>query len=555
MNSMGNYSRPVKTSELFNEFLDLVNSNQEREKYKNDFPLFVTDLYKFKYTDQEKFEVRPFVFYKHMLNWQEYRFEKRLVLLSPRGHMKSTLFSHLFRLHDIYCNPNITMIIGRKTVHESENRSISPLLKAIEQNPQVGIKPGKPWGESGFSVQRDIINPDMTVKPIGVHDTSIGAHPHWIILDDIIDGTEGDNELNKIEVWIQRVLLPFAMKGTYIQYINTNKGANDIAMRLLKTGMWRSHVERAVLKYPSKWEYVENEHGQRVGVNILSDYGEVFANDCFSMEYLLMKKGEMTEPLFEMEYNNDPSKMNAGYIHNDWLRYYTWSEDGTILSTKQIGDIALKNLSVVLGVDLAYTEKTSSDWTVICVLGFDDHRNIFVLDMFLGKTKSPNTQIEWLKKMYDTWKASLVCMGDVAAEKLMNQQVVEMTSMHIIPRKRRTSIGKAEHFRMMALNFETGKVYLDERWKKKWNSFKDVDRNFDYPLSFRDELIGLPDVPKDDCSDAYEYAESGIPQIIHFDGNPYSFIDKRERNTSESREFRSARRSLKEPEDWGRRQW
>jgi len=478
--------------------------------YKTDFKAFVTGLYKYKVkvNIDGVYKVIPFKFYQHLDAWIENWKKNRFIQLSPRGHFKTTMFAHLFILWEIYKNPEITIALCRKSGKRAET-SVKRIMSAIDNNPQLGLKVGDEWGATAMSVARTTNPADPTLSPISVGSDSIGAHPDIILMDDIITGMETEYEMDKIEEWIKTVILPFAEEGSKIYMIGTCKGANDVYMRLIKDRTWNYCIERAIIKYPPEKDinYVYKDD-VLLRVDVTSEEYEILGVGCKNISFLLKRKEEQGAAWFDREYQNDPSTMNAGMIHKEWMRYYSWNKDQDILSTKHIGDAALKDLTVVMGVDLAYTESKKADWTTICVLGFDNNWNIFVLDMIMGKTESIETQYLWIRETFDRWKAIKVCMGDVAAEKIIMKGLDYSSSMNVIPRKRTTKIPKKEWFRMMGRHFEKKKVYLDERMTKDWIKWKKTD----YPGNFEAELVALPDVIHDDCSDAYEYAYSAVPQ-------------------------------------------
>jgi phage terminase large subunit-like protein len=98
-----------------------------------------------------------------------------------------------------------------------------------------------------------------------------------------------------------------------------------------------------------------------------------------------------------------------------------------------LGILVLNLLSVYAAVDFAYSVSTSSDFTVIVVVGVDEDNNYYVLDIDRFKTNKISVMYEHVEKVYRKWKFRKLRAECVAAQKLIVQQFKEyMRSQNVI---------------------------------------------------------------------------------------------------------------------------
>ena len=79
-----------------------------------------------------------------------------------------------------------------------------------------------------------------------------------------------------------------------------------------------------------------------------------------------------------------------------------FNRGGKVFHAERYYDVRPAQLRIAVGIDLAYSKKTSSDWSVVVVLGMDDATGrIYVLDVVRMQTSSP-TFAERLKGVLKT---------------------------------------------------------------------------------------------------------------------------------------------------------
>ena len=152
---------------------------------------------------------------------------------------------------------------------------------------------------------------------------------------------------------------------------------------------------------------------------------------------------------------------------------------------------------IYIGVDPAISQKSSSDFFCICVIGVDSAKNIYVLDI-VREHLTFDKQIETIKRKYDEWQPLIIGIEKVAYQEALIQhlrkQYPEMKIHEIQTVKDKVS----RAYNRSGL-FENGKIFVR----------KDMHL-------FIDELVLFPDALHDDQFDAFDFAldvafDSGKP--------------------------------------------
>jgi predicted phage terminase large subunit-like protein len=159
-------------------------------------------------------------------------------------------------------------------------------------------------------------------------------------------------------------------------------------------------------------------------------------------------------------------------IKREWLQYF---------------DKQSERLDIVLGVDLAISEKTDADYTAACVLGRAPDGIIYVLAVERMRGSFGEQQI-FIKHLAERWKPRLVAVEQVAYQAVMIQQLQATTKLAV--RGFKTTKDKITRFAPLEARFEHGQVLLSR----------------DLPGYFESELLEFPVSEHDDCVDSMSIA-------------------------------------------------
>ena len=183
------------------------------------------------WTSKEKTSLKPpgvFPRYAH--------YNRFILVLSPRYHAKSTVFSFIYPLWAILNNPNIRILIvsaneyiARGFVRQIQNQ-LENNEKIIRDFGNLRPKKAKKWGEKAFIVERDTIEKDPTVSAAGLMGKIVSKRADIIILDDIIDLeiARTEKQRQKVLEWYEKVLYPILSENGRMIVVGTKWFRGDI---------------------------------------------------------------------------------------------------------------------------------------------------------------------------------------------------------------------------------------------------------------------------------------------------------------------------------------
>ena len=209
---------------------------------------------------------------------------------------------------------------------------------------------------------------------------------------------------------------------------------------------------------------------------------EVTWDQCprISPEFIEEEKKERGNIVVAQEYGCKFVAAGVTRIRREWLKY----EDHT----------PLDKLNIAIGIDLAISEKATSDYTAGAVIGRDQDGNIHVLDVQRLRG-SFSEQINFIKQLAAKWKPSIIGIEDVAYQKALIQQLAAQTSLNV--RGIKPISDKVSRFAPLEARYELGQVMHTR----------------DLPQAFEQELLSFPVGGHDDQVDALAYAWIALGDI------------------------------------------
>jgi len=277
---------------------------------------------------------------------------------------------------------------------------------------------GRRWTQNMFYVVRygDRTYKDPTMEAVGMGGAITGGRFMRVLAEDIVEVKDCKTKKARdgIEDWFSGVVINLLEPDGKVVVIGTRKHADDLYGRLIKNPSWFYRVDKGILKYPEKYEYIYEEvNGKKTIVDVkMSDEGMVLWNDpsnehSWSMKKLLLKKAEMLPYIYSREIQNEIMEEKDKLIPLISIeKNFDIIKTGNSLTfikehhTKQF-------LAKIVGCDFSAlfdkSKKKESDehsWTVYTVLGI--HRETFdrqVLYVWREQYKNPDeqmSQILWI---------------------------------------------------------------------------------------------------------------------------------------------------------------
>lgn len=276
------------------------------------------------------------------------------LFLLPRGHLKSTLITIAYTIHQIVMNPNIRIYIANAVLDQSikfgreirQHMEENVLLREVW--PEVFWKnPSKDslkWTEDELVVRRTRNMKEATITVGSVGKETTGSHYDIQIYDDLVnmENVSTPDQIEKVKAWYKMSLSLLEPNGKK-WVVGTRYDFSDMYGELLETSMPRI-VRRCI------------ENGKPIMPNR------------FTLKRLDDVRQEQGSYIFSCQYMNDPVDQDTAPFKRDHVQYWK----------------ALPRLNLYILVDLAISDKDRACETAIIVAGFSETGQIYVIDDVSG---------------------------------------------------------------------------------------------------------------------------------------------------------------------------
>lgn len=381
---------------------------------------------------------------------------KKLGIIAPRGHSKSTVTSVLYPLWRILFNPRGHDLFGI-IISESQSQSMN-FLGVIRHNLQnnqrilsvFGSLVGDKWTEDEIITTN---NCRIVAKGTGqkIRGMMMGretiTRPNLIILDDFESETNSatPEAIDKNKSWISKAVEPSLADDGRLVAIGTIISDRAYLSTIRKDPSFKVHFYQAIMNNKPIWP-------ERFSIKKLMD-----------IKTSLEARGEATS--FWQEYMNVPVNMDDRDFDPKWNK--TFTNQFTIIDGVQpallMPDGNYKALHTVSAVDLAISESTKADFTVPGTLGMDADGNIYIIDYERIKTSNNRKIIDAMFNQCKTHMSSVMSIEtvqfqQVIANEFRRQMAERGLFVGISEEKPRTS--KDARIRSLQSDFAAGRVYM-----------------------------------------------------------------------------------------------
>jgi hypothetical protein len=339
-------------------------------------------------------------FHKEIL-WEVHRdepgwtlFDRQVVIAAPRGSSKTTLLTKAYVLYCILFGIKRYIVIASKTARQAEK--ILRFIKASLGNKTIiaffgDLRPdarGKRLEidviEGKWTSNLIILKNGVTVETIGMNQAVRSAAEgedadriDLFIADDAEtdDNTRTPERRENNETWLFDQILP-AMDidtGTIV-FIGTMTHTECLLNKLLHSKTWRKR--RYQVTFP-------DENGKEVAL-----WEEKFSLKRVEQIHNAYKDVGRERGFYKEYYNIIRSSTG---ISERWIRFWvgnTFRSYGADWLELQLptGEKIIHPAHTALGVDLQFSKKFESDWTVIIPVSQIDTGNKYIHNYFRGKT-------------------------------------------------------------------------------------------------------------------------------------------------------------------------
>lgn len=408
-------------------------------------------------------KVLGFVNSPHHEKWYKYlqnEKNKKILILAPRNHAKSTCFSVVFPTWYIGNNPNARIIIVSNTASQAESflRSIKAI---IEREPRYNdvfgsLKPiyAEKWSNREIIIARHTKEKDPTISTVGAGGAILSKRADIIICDDILnkDNTRTPEQRQKVEEWFKDVLMPVLEPNIgRLFWISTAFNTEDLSHKLMKDPTYDVKIkERAIIREASRkflWdEYRDlmfNKGKKEAGEFYLDNQkamdegAEVLWSNRWSYRNLFDERLSLGTRSFNLMYQNDAVSDETAVIREAWIEQCKATNRRLIDNFDQ-ATYPISVMTITQGVDLAISENELANETVITTLGKNRENKVVVLNA-IGGHWSPSDIRATIKGQNDRFKPSLILVENNAFQASM---VKDLQALSIAPIRGFTTTGE-----------------------------------------------------------------------------------------------------------------
>jgi len=394
----------------------------------------------------------------------------RVAIAAPRKHAKTEIITFGWVMWNLLFNPTCRFVVLIGNNYNNALKFISTIKEEIEHNDDLktyfGFLQSDKWAENEI---------ELTTKKkvmIGGNDFKIRGQkylqyrPDMIIIDDAEDDELVKSQLRRedFEHWLNYGIEP-AMSQDHNQIV--------VVGTILHRDSQLSKLTEGGGKYR---DWVSKKY------KALNDDGTALWEKGIPASWLISER-EKDPYKFAQEYQNNPVPYEHAMFKPEYFDDYKKT------------DLPL-NLIINITVDLACTDKTYSDFTVIMPVGVDPYGDLWVLPYERNKYVDPDKIIDQIFNMYSRYAESGVQgwkFGKVGIEKIGFQRF--LVKNFVRERKRR-----GLHFPVVEVDAKGDKVSRIARLQP-WFAGKDIHVRGDM-LDLKEELLDFPRARHNDVSDA-----------------------------------------------------
>lgn len=411
-------------------------------------------------------------FHKEIFDIVSDKNNRRIGLVAPRGHAKSTIIDMTYPLWAGCYEQEQFVVIICDTYTQAEE-FVETLRDEFENNPIIrwlfGNMRGNNWQQGEFVLSNGIkyIAKGSGMKIRGIRHRH--TRPTLMIFDDIEndENVESAEQRGKLYRWFTKAAIPALSRdgravviGTILHYDSL---VNKVSRRSDVFKSWLTRTYYAIQT---------NENGE----------SRALWSEHRSLEKLVAMRDDPNDSdfigslTFAQEYMHKPFNEDDAMIHPDWIK-----EIGPSMAPDEVHRKAR-----VLTIDPAASERQTADPTGMVVADLGNDGNVYVRAIH-NKRLSPNKTAAVAKELDETYQPDRVGVEEGSLGLVFSDLLAGLPVIGLKPDK-----DKVRRLLAVSRFFEAGKIFI----------VKDIKNG----QALREQLIEFPKGSHDDMVDALVYA-------------------------------------------------
>jgi len=355
---------------------------------------------------------------QHHEKWSELAAKHpRIAICAARDHGKSFMWCFAYSIWRAYHNwmpelgeefksiPRISLGYIFSNTQPQATDHLELIKQELETNEYLAhLLPDHKslWSKKGVKLRNGAI-----IRARGWGVSVRGAHPCWIVCDDVLQEENLYSELtrNKEKDYLFSAVTPMLIPSGQLIVVGTPFHAEDLYNELEEN-------ERYIFgRYPA-----------------LDDIGTPLWPTRYSKESLLERKQEIGTTRFTREYLVVPiSDENSLFPESMTSACF----DPQFEMPTELKKEDRKDIRVYTGVDLAMSTTVGADYTVITTLAVDQHQNRWIVDIRRKKGMGMTDQLREIQNVYQLYKPERIYIEDNNFQRVFKDELVRRTDMPV----------------------------------------------------------------------------------------------------------------------------
>lgn len=411
-------------------------------------------------------------FHKEILDLISDKNNRRIGVIAPRGHAKSTTVDMTYPLW-AGCFEQEEFIVIISDTYTQAAEFINALKDEFENNPKIkwlfGNMKGDGWQDGEFVLSNGI---KYAAKGSGMKIRGIRhrhTRPTLMIFDDIEndENIKSAEQRQKLYHWFTKAAIPALARGGRAVIIGTILHFDSLVNKVMKQQdvfkSWQTRVFYAITTEEDGTERaLWSEHRSLEKLRAMRD-------DPSDQDFI----GSIT---FAQEYQHKPFSEEDAIIQPDWIKE---------CEPSQVPDKHTR-LARVLTIDPAASERQTADFTAMIVADLYTDGNVYIRAIRNQRT-SPSVTADTVRELDEIYKPQVIGIEKGALGLVFRDLLEGLPVIGLEPDK-----DKVRRLLAVSRFFEAGRVY--------------TVKNIQNGQAFREQLIEFPKGTHDDMVDAAAYA-------------------------------------------------
>ena len=356
----------------------------------------------------------------HHIIWAKMVAENpKLGINAPRDHGKSFLFSFAYVIWRVYYNWLPTQLLSLENFKSVPRISIGYIFSNTVDQAVLLLDLVKQEIESNERLQhliparKDVwsktavkFSNGAQVRARGWNQSVRGAHPVWIVCDDVLKDEIIYSEVQrkKYNDYFFSAVTPMLVPCGQLIVVGTPMHQDDLYAQIQLTDTYKFQkfkaMENGIALWPTR----------------------------YNRKMLEERKKEVGSTRFAREYMCEPITDDTALFTD---RIITQCSDNMYEMPTELTDEDRRHLRIYTGVDLAISSTVGADWSVILTIGVDDHDHRYILDIVRKRGLQMTEQLMLIQDVYKRFKPIKVKIESNGFQRVFTDSLTRNTAIPV----------------------------------------------------------------------------------------------------------------------------